>query len=377
MFDRSWRLFQASWGVLRDDKRLLLFPFISTLATLVIMATLVFPVWTMRAEHLDGSITMTGPGWIVMGLGYFILTYVTIFCNAALIVAANERLTGTGPGTLSSGFSGAWAKAGAIVPWAILSCTVTLILRAIEERSGILGRIVISLVGIAWSLVTYLVVPVIVLEGGTMGQALSRSSKLFKHTWGENVIGNAGFGVITFFGMLMAAALVMLGLMTGSTVVSALCIAVAVTFMFLMIQAVSAMSGIYRVALYRFATDGQPPSAFQQYDFAQAFKPKKRGMFGRTATMPTGTAYNQPFPGYGPTQRPGYGQPGYPYQGGPGAGVVPQSGGDGSFGISIPGSGESTDSVQSPPAQPPQAQPDPSASPWRGETGQPPSPRGF
>lgn len=379
MFDRSWRLFQASWGVLRDDKRLMLFPLISSIATLAIVASLAYPVWVMRVEHIDGSASMSGPGWMVLGLGYFILTYVTIFCNAALIVAANERLTGTGPGTVSSGFAGAWAKAGAIVPWALLSCTVTLVLRALEERSGLLGRIVMSIVGIAWSLVTYLVVPVIVLEGGTMGQALSRSSKLFKHTWGENMIGNAGFGAVTVIGFLGAMALVMLGAMSGSAVLISLTFMIAMVFLFLLFEAVAAMSGIYRVALYRFATDGEPPSAFRQFDFAQAFKPKKRGLFGSSTATPTGTAYRPQFPGYGSTmnQRLGYGQPSYPPPGSPGGGVAPQSSVDGSFGITIPGTEGASDNVQGPPTRPAQAEPDPGSSPWRGETGQPPSPRGF
>ena len=37
-------------------------------------------------------------------------------------------------------------------------------LQALEQRAGIVGRIVIGLVGMAWALVTMLVLPVLVIE---------------------------------------------------------------------------------------------------------------------------------------------------------------------------------------------------------------------
>ena len=53
-------------------------------------------------------------------------------------------------------------------------------LRMISERSGNLGRIVTSLVGLAWNLATYLVVPVLVIEGVGPVEAIKRSAGLLK-----------------------------------------------------------------------------------------------------------------------------------------------------------------------------------------------------
>ena len=69
-----------------------------------------------------------------------------------------------------------------------------MVLQAIEERFGIIGTIVARLVGLAWNLVTFLVVPILVLEDLGVGDALKRSKDLFKKTWGENVIGQFGLG---------------------------------------------------------------------------------------------------------------------------------------------------------------------------------------
>ena len=370
-FDRSWRLFKTSWAVLREDKALAIFPFISTLATLVIIASFAVPVFVAGVHTKHGfdaatgratsGLTVSPLGWALIAIGYFVLTYVTIFFNAALIYAANERLTGSGPGTVSSGFAGAKSRAGAILPWALLSATVSLILRMIEERAGFIGRIVISLVGIAWSLVTYLVVPVLILEGTTTGEAISRSSKMFKHTWGENVIGNAGFGIVSFGAFLVAGAIVVLGLLTGSAVVIALAFVVAVVFLAVAVEVIAAMSGIYRVALYRYAADGQAPQAFDGFDFPGAFRPKKKGMFGSSGSG-SGSSST-----WAPGANPGYTAWTPPAE-------APSQ--PGSFGITIPGQedqGGQPPSVATSPVPPPPPPAPRGSSPW----GDPSSPRGF
>jgi hypothetical protein len=139
-FDRSMRLFSASWSVLKEDKTLAVYPLVSSVTALIVIASFALPIVTTfgHVTHTVGpmgedklGVHLDAMGWVLAGIGYFCVIYIGIFCNAALVVATNERLTGTGPGTLASGFSGAAAKAGAFVPWALLSATVTLALRAI------------------------------------------------------------------------------------------------------------------------------------------------------------------------------------------------------------------------------------------------------
>lgn len=372
------KLFSASWSVLRQDKSLAVYPFISAITGLIVIASFAFPVFTMFL-HIHHTVDVYGTsqtttqvdplGWVLIGVGYFALIYVGIFCNAALIYAANERLTGTGPGTLASGFGGAASRAGALLPWALLSATVTVILRSLEERFGILGRIAIAIVGIAWTLVTYLVVPVIVLEGGSTGKAISRSSSLFRETWGENVIGNVGLGFFNFVVALSAMALFMLGVMTGTTVGMAVCGLIAVVWLIVASQVLVAMAGIYRVALYRYAVDGAPPAAYTVFDFDAAFRPKSRkGLFG--SSKPSNTVYLSQMHNARPAGAPNpVWQPPAPDP------ATEQA----AFGISIPGAddvsgnpvGGSADRTPQPPAGPTGTA---GGSPWDGGTQ---SPRGF
>ncbi|MBS1847075.1 MAG: hypothetical protein JST73_02265 [Actinobacteria bacterium] len=300
------KLFSASWSVLREDTELLVFPVVSAIAGLVIVAIFAVPILTMfvhfstvtDAYRVQHSQTQIDPlGWVLIATGYVISMYVGTFMNAALIIAANERLTGTGPGTVASGFRGASAKSGAILAWVLVAATVGLILRSLEQRFGLIGRIVIGLVGIAWSLLTFLIVPVLVLEDNTTGAAISRSSKLFKQTWGENMIGNAGFGLFGIALVLVAFVVFFVGVATGTVVGTITMGVIALLLVLVGAQALAAMSGIYRVALYRYAVDGRPPAAYQRFDFEGAFRPKKTsGLFTstRSTTMYRSTPPGQP-----------------------------------------------------------------------------------
>jgi hypothetical protein len=279
MFRRSLQLFKATWGVLRVDKSLALFPVLSALATLVVMASFALPVWASRTTDASGHASISGPGWLLIGLGYLVLSYVTIFFNAGLVVAANERLTGTGPGTLASGFRGAVAKAGAIAPWALLSATVSVVLRQLEQRAGLVGRLVIGFVGVAWALVTYLVVPILVLEGVGTVDAIKRSASMFKRTWGENMVGNLGLGLVTFLAMLAGLAFIGVGAALGTASDSILAavpfVVVGVIWIAVVVAGSAALGGIYRVALYRYAADGVTPAALGDIDLSQAFRPRR------------------------------------------------------------------------------------------------------
>lgn len=371
------KLFSASWSVLREDKALAIYPFVSAITGLIIMATFAVPVLTMflhTHKTIDAynqthvSMHLDPMGWVLTGIGYFVLIYVGIFCNAALIYAANERLTGTGPGTVASGFAGAASRAGAFLPWALLSATVTVLLRMLEERFGILGRIMIAIIGIAWTLVTYLVVPVLVLEGESTGKAISRSAHLFKSTWGENVIGNAGFGFFNFCVIISAAALFFLGVMAGTAAAIIVCGVLAFAWLLVASEVLVALAGIYRVALYRYAVDGVAPSAYTVFDFENAFRPKKKsGLFSSGSSRSSKTVYLSQMH----TARP----PGAPYQAWqpPPPDPVTEAA---AFGISIPGA-ENLPGTSTParPASNPQPDPAPDQqSPWGGT---PPSPRGF
>lgn len=280
-FSNSLALAKSSWQVLRHDKELVALPAISAVVTAVAMvpfAVGAFFTSVADTSAADGSGSpVSFVGYALVFVGYLVAAYVTIFFQAALILAANERLSGGDP-TLGSAISAAASRAGHILPWAIISATVSMVLRAIQERSGLLGRIVIGLVGIAWTLVTFLVLPILVIEGTGVRDALSRSATTFKQTWGENVIGNAGIGLVGFLaalaGLAVCLPIVFLGVATDLLALVVLGIVVLVLWMILVSVFSTALTGVYQTALYRYAVLGESPNGFSQEQIAAAFVPR-------------------------------------------------------------------------------------------------------
>ena len=206
---------------------------------------------------------------------YVVLAYVTIFFNAALVSAAHERLGGGDP-TLGSALAGAASRAGKILPWAIVSATVSTILRAIEERAGFIGQLVAGLARVAWAVVTFLVLPIIVIEGIGVGDAIKKSSQLFKQTWGENLAAQVGFGLLGFLAVLPGIAIVALAAFSGSGAVLGAGIAVGVVWIVLVAVVIAALGVVFQTALYHFAIDGSlPAGSFSQTTMVAAFAPKK------------------------------------------------------------------------------------------------------
>ena len=264
----SWELAKSSWRVIQADRELLVLPVISGIASMIVGASFLVPL--VVAGGFGGD---TG-SYVVLFLMYVALAYVTIFFNTALISATHERLNGGDP-TLSSALAGARARAGKILPWAIVSATVSIILRAIEERAGALGRVIAGFAGMAWTVVTFLVLPIIVIEGIGVTDAVKKSGELFRRTWGENLAAQVGFALLGFAAVVPGIALIVATAMVGGGVLVA-GILIGVLWMIAVAVVLSAMSVVFQTALYHFAVDGEVPSAyFSNEVMASAFAAKR------------------------------------------------------------------------------------------------------
>jgi len=281
MFDKiknSWNLMKASAAVLQADKELMIFPILSSIGVLIVTATFAFPM--MAAGFFDNMVAENSQyvTYLVLFLFYVVQYTVIIFANAALIGAAMIRLKGGDP-TVGDGFRIAFQHIGSILGDALLSATVGMVLRMISERSGNLGRIVISLVGLAWNLATYLAVPVLVIEGVGPVEAIKRSTGLLKKTWGEQIAGNFSIGLIF---VLATVLVILLGIpffiLAASLESLPLMIAFGLIFVLVLVflgLINSTLTGIYVAAVYRYAAEGQASGFFNEDMIQGAFRLKE------------------------------------------------------------------------------------------------------
>jgi hypothetical protein len=274
----SWRLVKASYSVLRADKELIVFPLVSAIGVIIVMITFAVPMFLagMFDNVADGN---PGIASLVVGfLFYLVMYFVIIFANSALVGAAMIRLRGGDP-TVRDGFRIAMDHVGVIFGYAMISATVGMVLRVLQERGGLLGDIVAWIGEMAWNLITFLVVPVLVVEDIGPIEAIKRSGSLLKKTWGEQIVGNFSIGLVMFLLTLLAAIVVgvpvfVLISATGSVVVAVLGIALIVFVIATMSLIGSALSGIYTAALYRYAVEGEVGTYFSADLVQGAFRPK-------------------------------------------------------------------------------------------------------
>ena len=269
-FSRSWSLVKASAAVLRSDTELLLFPVLSGMAAMLVVATFIVPTFALRLfEH---GVGIFGAVW---GFLFYLCLYsVIFFFNAALVGAALIRLDGGDP-TLADGFKAAKAKALPILGYAVIAATVGLLLRSLRNRdNNMLVRMLGSGLGVAWTLSTFLVVPILVQQEIGPIEAIKQSSTLLKRTWGENAIGTVGLGAV--FGLMMFATiafgvLLVLGAASVSVALALTVGVVAVLGVVTLGIVQTALSAIYSAALYRYATVGEAPAGFATTGLQNAF----------------------------------------------------------------------------------------------------------
>lgn len=278
-FSRSWSLIKASADVLRQDKELLVFPAISAIAGILVVLSFVLPLFSVLDFAALENDPESMPPWLpVWGFLFYLTQYFVIFFfNTALVGAAMIRLDGGDP-TVADGLRIARSKAGVILGYAAIAATVGILLRAIEQRAGFVGKWIVAFIGAAWTVVTFLTVPVLVMRDVGPIDAVKESARLLKATWGENVIGQGGVGLV--FGLLqfaLIAGTVALAVVLLANQQVALAIAIAGIGVLLVLFAAllqAALSGIYSAALYRHAAGLPNHGAFDASVLSSAFARK-------------------------------------------------------------------------------------------------------
>jgi hypothetical protein len=274
MLDRiknAWSLAKSSWRVLQHDRELAWLPVIATVAALALAALFFGPVLAMLGGGGDDN-AIPLAGYLLAFLGYVAVSSVIYLGRAAIVHGANLRMEGGDP-TVGSSLRGASAHWPAVVGFAFIATTVGLLLDALEEQGGVAGAIASFIGGAAWRIVTYLVLPVVVLEGAGTIAGIKGSSALVKRTWGEQVTANVGFGLLGMVLVLPAIALAV-ALSGLGTTVAVVAIGAAIVWAVTAFAFTSALEGIFQTALYRQATGRSIPAEFDAAQLRGVITPR-------------------------------------------------------------------------------------------------------
>ena len=179
-FRQGWELTKKSWALLRSHRELFRFPIYAALAAIVIVAITVGPGFYLIE---DGQRVIGG---LLVAIGLYLSSFIAIYTGVGLAATADAIFHGR-EATVADGFAVARERLGAIAGWAALAALVGMVISLIQQSGSIGEAILGSLVGAAWSLITFLAVPVITFEGTGPWATLKRSASLFKERWSGQV----------------------------------------------------------------------------------------------------------------------------------------------------------------------------------------------
>jgi hypothetical protein len=284
-FSRSWELTKVTFDVINKDRELIWFALLSFFFSTIFAVTMIVP--TVLATLMNEGFSQESLQlfeYAIIFITYFGLAFIATFFNVCVVYTTKIRFEG-GNATFGESLKFAFSRFWLIVQWSLLAATVGLLMRLLENFARRLGRpgqiimgILIALIGMAWTIVTIFVVPVLVYKGLGPVDAVKKSIQVIKKTWGESLIKAIGLGLIQFLimlGIIVAAGLLTYGLSMMFEMKGLLIgIGIGVLLLLLVGLVFSVASTIFNTALYVYANNGQIASGFDENLIKGSFKSK-------------------------------------------------------------------------------------------------------
>jgi hypothetical protein len=276
----GWALTKQSWAVLTNDRSLVIFPILSAVFAMIAFVLIWVPTAITAGLLSNGTVDENNP---IIGVGavvtIYVSTFIAIFFNVALAACAVRSLRGEDT-TVGEGVSAAMRRIGPIIGWTLVAGTVGLILRVLEERFPIAGKIAVWIAGAAWAVATFFVIPVIALEGAGPFRSLKRSVQVVKAKWGEGATGQVAISAVTgliVFGVVLVGGGVAYALFAVNLAPLAIAVAAVAAAAVIVVAIISsALNSIFRVAVYQYAATGQTPAVFDARLVQSAFDARGR-----------------------------------------------------------------------------------------------------
>jgi len=272
---RGWALTKQSWGVLKSDRSLVIFPMLSAIFALIAVAVIWLPTASMSGVLAGEAINEHDPVYYVAAAATaYVSTFIAVFFNVALAACAVRSLRGEDT-TVGEGIRAAMQRLGPILGWTLVAATIGLVLRLLQDRIPLAAKIAVWIAGAAWAVATFFVIPVLALERSGPWQSIKRSVAVVKARWGEGATGTVAISAVTVLVVVIvmvggaACAIVLFAAGLQQLAIAVIAIAVAAVIVVSIVS--SALTEIFRVAVYQYAVTGATPGAFDNALLQNAF----------------------------------------------------------------------------------------------------------
>jgi hypothetical protein len=271
---RGWKMSKLSMSVVKKDPELIIYMFICGFLSLLTMIGMSIPQYLEQAWAVDAEGQMTGPYMGFLFVGYMTISIVVTFWNSAIVANSHIRLTGGDPNFMD-GVSAAMKKIHIIILWGVIAGTVGLLLKILnqaarEQKGGAaVFAMILSAIGAAvWWMMTFFMIPHMILENKSLGDSLKSSKSMFFKSWGENITSGLGIGLIGGF-FVVVIAIITFGMMVAlgplwfiGLGIGAIGIATAIAW-------TNAAEQVAVTALYLYSKNGEMPEIYRDLGMNQ------------------------------------------------------------------------------------------------------------
>ena len=190
-FKKGWSFMKAAFQMAGQNRKLLAPSVYLVLTTILYFVAWVVALVAMDPQWSDGT-------WAVVSaiatFGSFLIFY--FFCGMTVNMI-DVHLKGGTP-SLGEGARDAGKNFGAILFLTLISTIVEMFARAARNNDSIVGKIIAGIVEAVWTMLAFLLLPAIIIEDASFGQAMRRVRALHKGNMLLIGIGEVGVRLVTF-----------------------------------------------------------------------------------------------------------------------------------------------------------------------------------
>ncbi len=293
---RSWKQSKAvtsqAWGVIKANPYMLAFPALS--AVLAVIAVLVIGGagvaalgWSaVESEAASGEVS-TGSvviGVVILFIAAYVATLITVLFMGGLVKCADEELQGR-DSSFGAGMSASFSRLPALMGWALIETIVGWLISAVQGDGTndnvfvtILRVVLSGLMQMAWTIISFFVLPLIVLRGKGSVQAIKESVSLIRQTWGMQVAGGVRIGgIIGLIAVLPGILVAVVGgfiAFSGTPALGVPISAIGVIVVIVGTVLTSAMKAVFSVALLHYVEQGTAVGPFSTDQLQAAVRVK-------------------------------------------------------------------------------------------------------
>ena len=248
---RGWSFLKESVAMAFRDKDLFIPSLLAVLANVIIvggLAGILYLTGDLDAIFGDDAERLTAAGYVILFAVALVCYIVNYFFTGMTVHLVDVHLRGE-DAKLGSAFADSVKNFGGIAALAVASLVVAMLASSIRGKGRGLRRAAANTMERGWAAITYLLLPIMILEDAPFMRSADRAKTLHRHNIIQVVVGELGLMVATRV-LSFVVTILGLGFAVGSYFLTPALLPVGIGVAVLLFVLSTAFAGYVRAAFY-------------------------------------------------------------------------------------------------------------------------------